>query len=150
MTVASPDDPLGYDVFVSDDIAEDGREATGQELVQNAIMHRLTTEKQFLVDGENADADGLVDFGVDVRTWVGAAEAEGGPEARAAMLRDVLRREPGLDASTIDVEIETSASGSKWDFSIRVTARTTTELPIALLLNVNAVTVELLAQGQGT
>lgn len=147
MIAPSPDDPLGYDAFVSDDIAEDGRDATGLELVRNAIVHRLTTEKLFLVDAEGADEFGRVDFGVDVRTWVGAAEAEGGGDARAALLREALRREPGLDPSTIDVEILATAAGSKWNFAIGVSARATTELPIALTMNVNAVTVELLAQG---
>lgn len=145
--IASPDDPLGYDALVVDDIEEDGREGTGVELVHAGILHRVTQEKLFLVDAEGADEEGRVDYGINVRSWIGAAETESGPEARAAMLRDVLRREPGLDPSTIEVELTTALDGAKWDFEIRISARTTTEIPIALLLNVNAVTVELLAQG---
>ena len=145
MNGASPDDPLGYDVYVREDIEADGRAATGLELVQNAILHRLTTEKLFLADAPSGD---LVEFGEDIRKWVGAVETQDSAQAKVPRLIEVLKRDPRLNPSSVQVDIQMQLTGEKWRFIVSVNAQTTTELPIALVIGVDAITVELLSQGK--
>lgn len=146
MSTASPDDPLGYDVFLREDIEEDGREGTGLELVQNAILHRLTQDKLILTDAPSGED--FVDFGEDVRNWVGAVDTQDSAQGKSQRLVEVLKREPNLAPSSIAVDVQLQARGAQWDFIITITARTTTEIPVALTVGVDAVTVQLLALGR--
>lgn len=146
MIAPSPDDPLGYDVFVRDDIDADGRDATGLELVENGILHRITTEKLLLTDAPSGEE--FVDFGEDVRTWVGAVDTTDSANARIQRLVEVIRRDPNIDPSSVRIDIQMGLSGTKWAFRLAIAARTTTELPIALTVGVDAVSVQLLSLGR--
>lgn len=146
-TLASPTDPLGYDVFVREDIDEDGRDGSGLELVQNAIVHRVTTEKQFLTDAPTGD-DEPVEFGVDVRKWVGEALIDDAADAKTQLLIEVIGREPNLNPSSITVDIQVQPVGADWPLIIDIDAHTTTEIPVSLTIGVDQVTVELLSLGR--
>jgi hypothetical protein len=143
---ASPDDPLGYDAFVREDIDEDGRDATGLELTQNAILHRITTDKLLLTDAPSGED--VVEFGEDVRKWVGSVETQDSANAKAPRLVEVIKREPNINPNSIRVDIQMQLAGARWAFIIAISCRTTTELPVALTLGVDAMTVELLSQGK--
>jgi hypothetical protein len=145
MTVASPDDPLGYDVFVREDIDEDGRDATGLELTQNAILHRVTQDKLFLTD---APAGEPVEFGEDVRKWAGEALSTDDAQAKAQRLIEVIGREPNLDPSSITADVQVQPTGADWPIIIQINALTTTEVPVSLTIGVSQVTVALLSQGK--
>jgi len=146
MSLPSPDDPLGYDVFVREDIEEDGRDATGIELVANGIFHRVTTDKLLLVDAPSGEQ--LVEFGEDVRKWVGSVATQDSADAKAPRLVEIVKRDLNINPATIRVDIQMQLAGAQWAFIIAITCRTTTELPVALTLGVSAVTVELLSQGK--
>jgi hypothetical protein len=147
INVASPTDPLGYDVFVREDIDEDGRDASGLELVQNAILHRVTTDKLFLTDAPTGD-DEPVEFGENVRKWVGEALIQDAAQAKTQRLIEVIGREPNLNPSSITVDIQVQPAGAEWPLIIDIAARTTTEVPVALTIGVDQVTVELLSLGK--
>lgn len=146
-TLASPTDLLGYDVFVRQDIDEDGRDASGIELAQNAILHRVTTDKQFLTDAPTGD-DEPVEFGEDVRKWAGEAIGEDVAQAKTQRLIEVIGREPNLNPSSITVDIQVQPIGAEWPLIIDIDARTTTEIPVSLTIGVDQVTVELLSLGR--
>lgn len=146
-TLASPTDPLGYDVFVREDIDEDGRDASGMELVQNAILHRITQDKLFLTDAPTGD-DEPVEFGEDVRKWVGEALTDDAAQAKSQRLIEVIGREPNLNPSSITVDIQIQQAGAEWPLIINIDARTTTEVPVSLTIGVDQVTVELLSLGR--
>lgn len=145
MSNANPADPLGFDVWVREDIDPSGRSASGVELVENAIYHRLTTDQLFLVGSPD---DGYVEYGEDVRKWVGEVVDQESANAKAPQLAIVLQRDPRISPASIAVSIDARLAGEKYAFTISITCRTTSELPIALVLGVNAVTVELLSQGR--
>lgn len=146
-SLASPTDPLGYDVFVREDIDDDGRDGSGIELVQNAILHRVTTDKQFLTDAPTGD-DEPVEFGEDVRKWIGEALTDDAAQAKTQRLIEVIGREPNLNPSSITVDIQAQPIGANWPLIIDIDARTTTEIPVSLTIRVNEVTVELLSRGR--
>lgn len=145
--LASPTDPLGYDVFVREDIEDDGRDASGIELVQNAILHRVTQDKLFLTDAPTGD-DEPVEFGEDVRRWVGEAIGEDVAQAKTQRLIEVIGREPNLNPSSITVDIQVQPADADWPLIIDIDARTTTEIPVSLTIGVDQVTVELLSLGR--
>jgi hypothetical protein len=146
-SLAFPTDPLGYDVYVREDIDEDGRDASGLELTQNAILHRVTTDKLFLTDAPTGD-DEPVEFGEDVRKWVGEALTQDAAQAKTQRLIEVIGREPNLNPSSITVDIQVQPAGAEWSLIIDIATRTTTEVPVALTIGVDQVTVELLSQGR--
>lgn len=145
--LASPTDPLGYDVFVREDIDDDGRHASGIELVQNAILHRVTQDKQFLTDAPTGD-DEPVEFGEDVRRWIGEALTDDAAQGKTQRLIEVIGREPNLNPSSITVDVQVQPIGADWPLIIDIDARTTTEIPVSLTIRVNEVTVELLSRGR--
>lgn len=146
-SLAAPTDPLGYDVFVREDIDEDGRDASGLELVQNAILHRVTQDKQFLTDAPTGD-DEPVEFGEDVRKWVGEALTNDTAQVKTQRLIEVVSRESNLNPSSITVDIQVQPTGAEWPLIIDISARTTSEVPVALTIGVDQVTVALLSLGR--
>lgn len=145
-SMPSPDDLLGYDVFVREDIDEYGREATGLELVSNGILHRISTEKLLLTDAPSGED--FVDFGEDVRTWVGAIDTQESANAKLQRLVEVIKRDPNIDPASVRVDINMELAGPRWAFELTIAARTTTELPVTLTVGVDAVTVQLLSLGK--
>lgn len=151
MIAPSPADPLGYDTFVREDMPEDGRDASGEELAANAIYHRLTTEKQWLIGapGAASDEEALVDYGINVHDWLGEPLTQEVLDAKVPLVAAVVQRENVLDPATITVEMTMlPAAPPNVAFRIAVRARTTRDRPVELVLDVGAVTVDLLAQGR--
>lgn len=147
----SPDDPLGYDAYVREDMTEDGRDASGEELAANAIYHRLTTEKQWLVGapGAASDEESLVDYGINVFDWLGEPLTQESLNAKVPLVAAVVQRENVLDPATITVDMALlPATPPNVSFRVTVRARTTRSFPVELVMDVGAVTVDLLAQGR--
>lgn len=143
--IASPANVLGYDAYVRFGAMDPlGRDATGEELVTNAIIDRLTIGNLPLVEAP----DGEVEFGDDVRLWVGEAMTDDSFPAKGARLAAVLQREPRLEPSTIRCVVTRAvATLPDYDLTIAITAETTNARPINLVLGINDVTVALLSQG---
>jgi hypothetical protein len=142
-------DPLGFDVWVRTDADPSGRSASGIELVENAILHRITTALIPLVEAQ----DGFVEYGEDVRSWVGETTTAAKADAKGPRLALVLQRDPRLDPTTIRATVTiapagtTTPSGALVDLIVSIAATTTTGFPIALIVGVNSISVELLSQG---
>lgn len=146
---ASPADPLGFDVYVGPlDLDPTGRSATGLELVEAAIVHRLTCEKIDLIDAPN----GEIDFGVDVRKWVGEVTTPDDAPGKVPLIDEVLHRDLRIASTVVDVQIappgDALSDGSTVALLIYVTATTTTGAVIDRIVGVSAVSVEFLSQGK--
>ena len=146
--LASRSEPFGYDTWLRQDIDPSGRAASGVELVTNAIYHRITCERLLLIGSPDDDGDGFVEYGEDVRKWPGEVTSQDLANAKAPRLALVIQRDPRIDRASVNVTIEVQPRGAKYDLRITIECRTTTQLPIRLVVNVNAVTVDILAQGK--
>lgn len=138
----SVNDPLGYDVFLREDIATDGRAATGLELVSNAILHRLTTGMLLLIGA----AEGETDFGEDARTWCGATITEGQANARGPQVAAIIQRDPRID--TCDVTVALAGPSTGYTLTMTIEAKTVTGQTIDLIVGVSSIAVDILAEGQ--
>lgn len=142
--VASISDPLGYDTWLREDIDPSGRSASGIELVQNAIYHRITTDKLLLV---GTDGDGFADFGENVQNWLNEPITQEIANARGPRLAVVIQRDPRIDQTSIQVAIDVQPRGALYKLLITISCRTVTGAPIDLIIGVNEVTVDILSQG---
>lgn len=150
MASPSRSDNLGFDLFVGPqpggvvDMTPSARAATGIELVQNKLIALSMADTIDMVGAPG----GKVDFGEDVRRWVGSPTTPSIIAQRQQRLSVVYARERRINPSTLAVAIATQLVGARYSFTIRVTARTwpPASLPIDLLLGVNALTVDFLAQ----
>ena len=138
----SVNDPLGYDVWIRDDMAEDGRSATGLELVSNAIVHRLTTGMLPLIGAP----DGEADYGEDVRRWCGSTMTRQQAEARGPQVAAIIQRDERIE--TADVIASLSGPSTGYALRLEIDAKTVRGQTIALVLGVSSVTVDILAEGQ--
>lgn len=127
-------------------MAANGRACSGVELVRNGMVARSMADSISMI-GAPGDR---VPFGRDVRAWVGSAMTDSTAEARAQELTVVYARDPRLDSGSIRVVIATARAGSQYAFTISVSARTTTAQPIAMILGVNSISVDVLAAGTAT
>lgn len=140
-------DPLGFDVYVGPvpggtvDIAPGG--ASGVQLVINNMVARSTSDT---LPRLGAVGD-CIPFGVDVRSWVGEAVDEDTAGERERILSIVYARDSRIDAGSIAVKVAAAVAGSIYAFTITVHAMTVTGGPIALVMGINSVTVDVLAQG---
>jgi hypothetical protein len=141
---ASQADPLGHDVWVREDIDPSGRSASGLELVDHAILHRLS-EDTLLLTGA---ADDQVDFGENVRKWIGEALSQDVLDTRAPRLEEVIRRDPRIASAAVALTIATGDDASRYHFTIRISAVTVRGQAIDRIVGVSQVTVEFLAQGR--
>ena len=140
--MASRSSPLGYDMHVRVDMDRNGRSSSGPELVGNAILHRVTTGNIPLIE---SDSD-YIEYGEDVRLWVGEALTQERLNARAAGLGPIIERDPRV----VEVEaigILTTSPGSIWDFELTVAAKLRTGETISQVIGISSVTVDILAQG---
>lgn len=152
MSAPSPSDPLGYDgalVFTDDglDLDETGRDATGIELVDAAIIMRLTTDTLCMIDAPG-DA---IEFGEDVRRWVNEVTTEGAAKAKGPRLAIVLQRDERILNPTVIVSLApdtaTMPDGSRVSLKIDITYTTVTGATLRRVVGVSAVDVAFLAQG---
>jgi hypothetical protein len=141
---ASASDPLGYDMKVGTDLDPSGRSATGIELVHDALLHRLQENRLLMIGAPG----GVIDFGVDVRQWVGEALSESELAARAPIVEEVLRRDPRIADITVRVTRGTGADASRWPLRISIQATTITGETIDRIVGIDQVTVEFLAVGR--
>lgn len=143
-----PGSPLGYDVDVNTDMLPDGRACSGARLVGNAIVHRLMEDTLPTIGAPG----GVAEYGVNVRNWVQEATTQARAAAKGPQLAAVISRDTRVDPASIRVQLTVApsvsfANGSAVDLGIVINAQTTTGFPIALVLGVSAVTVEILSQG---
>lgn len=136
----SPADPLGFDAYLDDDLDAGGRSATGFELVANAIPHRLMADTLPCIGAPN-DA---IDFGVDVRKWIGVATTQEDLDARIPLVDAALQLDPRI-ASTQIVMLLGAAAGGLVDFAISITWLTVTGVVVSRIVGVTSVTVAFLA-----
>lgn len=136
-------DPLGWDVKWGEDLDPSGRSASGIELVQDAMLHRLTSTWLYLTGAPNDRAD----FGEDVRLWIGEALTQQALEAKAPRCEEVIRRDPRIATVTVGLTLLQGADASKYRFHIHVQAITIRGQTIDRIIGVSAITVEFLAQG---
>jgi hypothetical protein len=149
MSAPSPDDPLGYDCFVFDDMDPNGRDATGAELVEAAIVHRCTSRSLPLI----GTPGGTVEFGEDVREWINESTTRSTLTAKGPLLAVVIQRDPRIEPTTLRVVVAiaegvTFADGAHVDLTIDIDGQTVTGQAIDLVIGVSRVTVEILAQGR--
>lgn len=144
-------DPLGFDMYVGPvatggiDMLPGGDSCSGVQLVINGMVARSMADTLPMTDAPG----GAVQFGRDVRGWVGSVAGTGTDNARAGELAIVYARDPRVDPGSLLVNLTSTQAGSQYAFQISVTARTTSGQPIAMILGVSALSVDILAQ-QGT
>lgn len=143
MTAADPSSPLGFDAFVDTDITATGASCSGDVLVGNAILHRFMEDTLPMIGAPG----GFVDYGRNVRRWVGEVTTQGRADAKAPELAMVVARDPRVDPGSISVGVTVQPAGARHNLRIAVNARTTTQLPIAAVYGVTSATVERLAAG---
>lgn len=143
-TIASASDPLGYDVKIGSDLEPSGRSASGIELVADAMLHRLSQERLLMTGAP----DDQVDFGEDVRTWIGEAVTQDVLDERAPRLEEVLRRDPRIASVTLSLQLVAGEDASKYRFLINVSAVTIRGQTIDRIVGVSQISVEFLAQGR--
>lgn len=143
MTTASPLDPLGYDVKVGLDLDPSGRAATGLELVEDGMLHRLSQGSLLLTGAP----DDQVEFGEDVRAWVGEALVDGEIESRAPLVELILRRDPRIANVSVVLSLLTPDDAPEVNFTIAVQATTVSGQSISRVIGVSSLTVAFLATG---
>ena len=135
-------DPLGYDVLIDEhDLDPSGRSATGVELVLAAAAHRMTCAQLAMVNAP----DGQIDFGVDVRLWIGEATTRANLVAKLPLLDEVLHRDPRIAAT--ETSILSVIDGPDASIALRLTLTLTTGQTISRVVSIDAVTVQFLAAG---
>lgn len=136
-------DPLGCDLSCLTDIEPNGREVSGPDLVAQAILHRLTTDTLPLIDAP----DGVVEYGVDVRRWVGESIGREELAARAATLGPIIERDERVVSTEVTATLDASNAAGLWSFALDITATLRTGQTISRVLRVEGLTIELLSQG---
>lgn len=144
-TIASASDPLGYDVKIGSDLEPSGRSASGIELVADGMLHRLSQDRLLMTGAP----DDRVDFGEDVRTWIGEAVTQDVLDERAPRLEEVLRRDPRIANVTLSLQLVAGEDAAKkYRFLITVSAVTIRGQTIDRIVGVSQISVEFLAQGR--
>ena len=123
----------------------DGATCSGAALVRNAMVARSMTDTIIMIGASG----GVRPFGRDVRAWVGSPMTSSTRAARGQELAVIYARDPRLDAGSILVTIAATGAGSQYAFTIDVSARTTSGVPIAMVMAISAITVDILAQQGG-
>lgn len=142
--LASPSDPLGYDVLVTDDLDPSGRDASGLELVLYGMLHRLSEDTLLMTGAPNDE----IEFGKNVRKWVGEALSQDAINAKAPLVEMVLRRDVCIASVTVKLTLLQGEDSSRRGFLIDVRGQTTKAQPIDRVIGVSALTVEFLAEGK--
>ena len=140
--VANQADPLGFDVKVGWDLDPSGRSASGLELVLDGMLHRLE-QGRILMTGA---PDDQVDFGEDVRAWVGEALDQSALNSRSPLIEEVLRRDPRLATVTVSLTRAMGQNASQVAFYINVSAVTIRGEQVSRVIGVSGVSVTFLAQ----
>lgn len=131
-------------MLVTDDMTASGASASGVDLLAAAIPHRLQADTLPLVGAPG----GYTAFGIDVRRWVGEVTSQAAADAKGPQLVVVICRDTRIDPGSVAAEVLFEHDqGPLYDLLITITAKTTTARPIALVLGVTSLTVDILSQG---
>ncbi len=141
---ASASDPLGFDFKVGADLDPSGRSATGLELVQDALLHRLQEDRISMVGAPGDE----IDFGVNVRKWVGEALSDDALAAKTPAVEEALRRDVRIADIKLKITKATGADAARWALRIEVYAVTISGETIDRIVGVSQVSVEFLAAGR--
>lgn len=137
-------DPLGFDFKVGADLDPSGRSATGIELVQDAILHRLQEDRISMVGAPGDE----IDFGVNVRSWIGEALSDDALAAKTPAVEEALRRDVRIADIALRITKTTGADAARWALRIEVRAVTISGETIDRIVGVSQVSVEFLAAGR--
>jgi hypothetical protein len=141
---ASAADPLGFDMKVGADLDPSGRSATGLELVEDAILHRLQEDRISMIGAPGDE----IDFGENVRAWVGEALSDEALAAKTPRVEEVLRRDVRIADLTVRITKATGADASRWDLLVQVLGVTISGQTIDRIVGASSLTVEFLAAGR--
>lgn len=141
---ASASDPLGFDFKVGADLDPSGRSATGLELVQDALLHRLQEDRISMVGAPGDE----IDFGVNVRKWVGEALSDDALAAKTPAVEEALRRDVRIADITLKITRTVGADAARWALRVEVHAVTISGETIDRIVGVSQVSVEFLAAGR--
>ena len=140
MSAASP---YGYDVWMDVDLKPDGRSASDADIVANDMLQRVTCKAL-----PNALAPGgYSSYGVDVREWIQGITDQDMANARGPELVAVMNRDARLDPSRTTAQLQVTQTSDDYSFVIQIAGYLKTGQRVALVLGVNAVTVDLLSRG---
>lgn len=146
--MADRGDELGFDLSIGPvagggvDMSRNARSCSGVELVRNGMVARSMSGTIPLIGAPG----GRVDFGEDVRAWVGEALTDGAAATKAQRLAIVYARDRRLDPGRITVKVTPQPAGAQYAFLIAVQAFTVTGAAVPLLLGINDLSVDVLAQ----
>jgi hypothetical protein len=141
--------PWGFDRYVGptvngSDMLPNGRGCSDVELVANKILARSLCGTLPLIGAPG----GVIDFGEPVQEWVGEALTAASLAQKQTRLTLVYQRIRAIDPATLAVTVsQTGPAGAQCNFYITVSARLLSGQPIALVMGINAVSVDLLSQG---
>lgn len=150
-TTPSPSDTLGYDAFIggdADDLAPNGRSATGLELLDASLLHRLQCETLLCIDAP----DGEIPFGVNVRLWVGEAMDAASLDAKVPLVDGALQLDPrvaqvtGISIKPAPAGITIAGTDGAVEILLYFTVITITGAVISRIVGVSEVSVAFLAQ----
>lgn len=147
--MASPsiNDPLGYDAYLAADLDRTGRSATGAELVDAAIPHRLMCRQLPKIGAPG----GVVDFGEDVREWIGEPLDDASAATKATLIDVALQRDERIAKTDVVVSAAPPGvamdRGGMADLLIALTYTLITGQTVSRVLGVNGISVEFLAGG---
>lgn len=150
MSAPSPRDELGYDAYLggdADDITSNGRSATGLELVDASILHRLVCDTLPCVDAP----DGVIPFGVVVFDWLGEASDAAALDAKVPLVDAALQLDPRIASTRIAIEpappgLTLAGEDGAVEMLIRIDYTTVTGARISRIVGVSAVSVGFLAR----
>ena len=89
-----------------------------------------------------------IDFGENVRNWVGEALSNEALAAKTPRVEEVLRRDVRIADLTVRITRAAGADASRWELLVQVRAVTITGQTIDRIVGVSSVTVEFLAAGR--
>lgn len=156
MSAPSPSDVLGFDAaLLLDDLDPTGRSASGLELYEAAVYHRITCEKLVMIGSGIVDvATGkeVINFGIDVRTWCGETIDRADLANKATLLDEVIQRDERTAKTSITVSSAPQGTamtdGGMAVLIINLVLTTITSEVLDRVVGVNAISVEFLAAGK--
>lgn len=140
-----PGSAYGYDADVALDMAPDGHSCSGARLVTNAWLHRLMEDVLPLTGAPG----GSVQFGKDVRAWIGEVTTQAAANAKGPELVAVLNRDSRVDPAQtrVAVSVVTAPGSPNVNLAIAASGQLTNGTPISEVYLVTKATVARLAQG---
>lgn len=152
----SQNDPLGFDMHYgphadgSVDIDARGSSCSGLALASDEIYRRVTSDKVLSIGNPNGDANGMVDFGRDVRKWIGAATTPAQAAARGPELAIAIQRSARIASCNVSVSVAQGANAALYDLTISIFAVCVNPQTgasagaVSIVYGVNALSVDLL------